>query len=79
MDKNITKKIVEIIANRTGIAKEEITPEADLVKDLNIPRIEIPDIFMAIENELSIQLPQDKIQEVITVEHIINLVSDRLM
>lgn len=79
MDEKLKDKIIEIIANHSGIDSKDFYPEADFVRDLNIKRIEIPDIFMAIETELKIKLPQDKIQEIETVEDLINLVSDRLL
>lgn len=79
MDEKLKEKIIGIIANHTGMDSKDFYPEADLVRDLNIPRIEIPDIFMAIETELNVKLPQDKIQEVETVEDLINLVSDHLL
>lgn len=79
MDDNINRKIINIISGYTGIAKEEILLEANLVEDLHISRIEIPEIFLLIENELHLQLPQDKIQEITTVEQLINLANDNVI
>ncbi|PIU03593.1 acyl carrier protein [Candidatus Shapirobacteria bacterium CG08_land_8_20_14_0_20_39_18] len=79
MDEKLREKIIEIIANHAGMNKEEIAPEADLVRDLNIQRIDIPEIVMILEQELQIKLHQDSFEEIRTVEDLITLVSDPLL
>jgi acyl carrier protein len=79
MDEKLREKIIEIISNHSGIGKEEISLEADLVKDLNIQRIELPEIIISIEQELQIKLNQDHLEEINTVDDLANFVSDHLL
>lgn len=79
MDEKLKEKVIEIVASHSGMNKEEITPESDLVRDLNIQRIDIPEILLSLEQELQIKLHQDNIEEIRTVEDLITLVSDHLL
>lgn len=79
MDEEITRKVLEIISNHLGIPKDELDPKADLVKDLNIQRLEIAELLNTMENEFNIRFPQEKIGEIQTLEDIITLVSDNLL
>lgn len=79
MDDKLIKKIIEITSNQLGVPREELSLEVDLIKDLNLQKVEIADLVLTIEHEFQITLPPEKIAEVNTLEDIVALVSDNLL
>ncbi len=70
------QKIKEIIANKLGTPLEKIEPDSDLVEDFNAEFLEIADIIMEINQEFSIEISDEEIKKIKTVNDIINLVSE---
>ena len=60
-------RIKEILSEELGIAKEEITPDANLRKNLGISSVEFVDVAMTIEEEFNITLDEDKLRAAKTV------------
>lgn len=68
------EKIINLISENLGIAKEEITPESSLRKDLGAETLTISDLLVKIQEEFNIDLDEAKAEKVRTVEQLINLV-----
>lgn len=75
MDSKV-KKIKEIIAEKLGAPIEEIKPESELASDLNAGILEIADIVMKLKEEFQIEVPEEEIKKITTVNDFINLVAD---
>lgn len=73
---NKVKKIKEIIAEKVGAPVEEIKPESELEGDLNAGLLEIADIAMKLKEEFQIEIPEEDIKKISTVNDFINLVAD---
>jgi len=50
-------KIKEIIANKSQVDEDKITPETSLMKDLEADSLDAVDIIMGIEEEFGIEIP----------------------
>jgi acyl carrier protein len=70
------KKIKEIIAEKVGVPVEDIKPESDLESDLNAGILEIADITMKLKEEFQIEIPEEEIKKITTVNDFINLIAD---
>ena len=70
------EKIKEIIAEKLGVPAEEIKPESELESDLNAGLLEIADIVMKLKEEFQIEIPEEEIKKITTVNDFINLVAD---
>lgn len=60
-------RIRDILSEELGIAKEEITPDANLRKSLGISSVEFVDVAMTIEEEFNVSLDEDKLRAAKTV------------
>ena len=60
-------RIKEILSEELGIDKEEITPDANLRKNLGISSVEFVDVAMTIEEEFNVSLDEDKLRAAKTV------------
>lgn len=67
------QRIKDLISNHLGIDIQEITDTADLRVDLNAEDLEIADLLMNLENELSMKISPDEAKGVRTVGDILNL------
>lgn len=77
MDSKV-KKIKEIIAEKLGVPVEEIKPESELESDLNAGLLEIADIAMKLKEEFQIEIPEEDIKKMTTVNDFINLIADEV-
>lgn len=75
---NLEEQIINFISDNLGADPEEITPEADLVRDLNATNLEISDLLEKIQKEFEITFRPEEVEEIETVGQIIDLVADKM-
>jgi N utilization substance protein B len=68
------ERVIKVIADHLGAEEAKITPEADFKKDLNATDIEIADLLLLLEKDLSLSFPKD--QKIVTVKDILDFVED---
>lgn len=78
MSESVKKKIVSIIAEISGIEEEEITPEKNFFKDLEIDSIKAIEITVAIEKKFKISVRDEEIPKIVTVQQAVELVNSLL-
>lgn len=69
----ILKKIIDIVADLTETDKSKISPETVLA-DLGADELTTAQLFMAIEEEYSIEIPDDEELRVGTIQDAVALV-----
>lgn len=75
------EKIAEIIAEQLGYDVDELSMETDLVKDLNADSLDVVEIVMALEDEYEISIPDDDVEEALsvpTIGSIVEYLKDKL-
>ncbi len=70
----VTEKIHRILIDKLGIAESEITPDANLVKDLGIDSLDYAELVMEFEQAFDIRIPDSDAEQLTTVEAAINYV-----
>ncbi len=75
MSANIEKEIVSIISNVSGFDEEEITPEKNFFKDLEVDSIKAIEITVAIEKKFKISVRDEDVPKITTVKEAVELVS----
>jgi len=78
MANNIEHEIVSIISDVTGFEKEEITPEKNFFKDLEIDSIKAIEITVAIEKKFKIKVRDEDVPNITTVKQAVELVNQLL-
>lgn len=74
----LEKEIVSIISDVSGFDEEEIKPETNLMKDLEIDSIKAIEITVAIEKKFKISVRDEDVPNITTVRHAVELVSSLL-
>lgn len=72
---NIEKEVVSIISNVSGVDEEEIKPETNFVKDLEIDSIKAIEITVAIEKKFKVSVRDEDIPNITTVGKAVELVN----
>lgn len=73
-EQEIESKVVDIIADRMGVKREEIKRESSFTDDLNADSLDQVELVMELEQEFDIEIPDDQAEKIKTVADAINLI-----
>lgn len=77
-EKDSTERIKEIIADLMGMDESEITPLSNLKDDLMLDSLDAVENVMLIEEAFGIEINDEESEELVTVEDIVNLVTEKV-
>lgn len=72
---SIEEKVISIVGEVLGIESEKIT-SADTFDDLYIDSLDLVEIIIKCEQEFGYPIKDDKVQNLKTVEDLVNLIKD---
>ena len=72
---SIEEKVISIVSEVLGIESEKIT-SADTFDDLYIDSLDLVEIIIECEQEFGYPIKDDKVQNLKTVEDLVNLIKD---
>ncbi len=67
------EKVCKMLADQLGIAADTIKPEQEVVKDLGADSLDVVELMMALEDEYGITLPENEVENVKTVQDIVDM------
>jgi len=70
----VTEKIHRILIDKLGLVESEITPDANLVKDLGIDSLDYAELVMEFEQAFDIRIPDSDAEQLTTIEAAINYI-----
>ncbi|MBQ9710316.1 MAG: acyl carrier protein [Clostridia bacterium] len=68
------EKISELLAKQLGIAKDSITLESEIIKDLGADSLDIVEMLMGLEEEFGIEVSEDEAVALRTVGDIVAVI-----
>ena len=71
---DVKQKIADILVDKLGIAPTEVTPGANLIKDLGIDSLDYAELIMEFEQEFNIRIPDNDAEQLQTVSEIVEYV-----
>lgn len=75
---NVEKEIVSIISDVSGLDAEEITPDKNFFKDLEVDSIKAIEITVAIEKKFKVSIRDEDVPKITTVKEAVELVNSLL-
>ncbi len=72
----IYEKVVEILAEQFDIDSSEITSDTLIVDDLGADSLDVVDIMMSLEDEFTVEVPDEAVEGIKTVGDIVKFVED---
>jgi len=74
----IAKKVEDILVNKLGIASTEVTPDANLIKDLGIDSLDYAELVMEFEQTFDIRIPDNDAELLSTVNQAITYIQKKI-
>lgn len=76
MSVSVFEKLQKIIAEQLEIDEKDITPDSDIIDDLGADSLDIVDLVMSIEDEFGIEVPDEAVEEIKTVDDAVKYIED---
>ncbi len=76
MDTQIFEKIRDLLADQLDIPADSITPESDIIDDLEADSLTVLDMVMTLEDEFDIEIPDEDVEKLRTVGNVVSYVED---
>lgn len=71
---SIDEKVKKIVADQLGLKEEDVTPEKSFANDLGADSLDTVELVMALEEEFETEIPDEKAEEITTVQAAIDYV-----
>ena len=76
MSLSVFEKLQKIISEQLEIDEDDITPDSDIVDDLGADSLDIVDLVMSIEDEFQVEVPDEAVEEIRTVDDAVRYIED---
>jgi acyl carrier protein len=71
------EKVIDIIVDKLGVDRSEVTPEAVFVDDLGADSLDLVELIMAMEEEFGMEIADEDAEKLRTVQDVISFVNAR--
>lgn len=68
------EKLKDILVEELSLNPDDITPDAELTKDLGINSLELADLVLLCEDEFGIEFDEDDLHQFITVDDVVKFI-----
>ena len=75
---NVYQEVKNILVEKLGIAETEITPDANLVKDLGIDSLDYAELVMEFETNFNIRIPDEDAEKLATVKEAVTYINGKI-
>ena len=73
---SIFEKLQEIIADQLEIDADDIAYDSNILDDLGADSLDVVDLIMSIEDEFGIEVPDEALENIRTVEDMVKFIED---
>ncbi len=78
MSENIEEKVIDIIADKLKVDRDEITPEKSFTRDLGADSLDTVELVMEFEESFGIdEIPEEEAENIKTVGDAINYIKGK--
>ena len=74
----VVSKVKDILVEKMGIAETEVTPDANLIKDLGIDSLDYAELVMEFEHTFDIRIPDEDAEQLTTVNAAVEYIIQKL-
>jgi len=75
---SVEEKVLNIIAEKLNVSKEQLKPEASFVDDLGADSLDLVELVMAMEEEFGMEISDEEAEKLRTVGDVLNYVKERV-
>ena len=73
----MSEKMKAIIAEQLSVNAEEIKPETNFKEDLGVDSLDLFELVMALEDEYSVEIPAEDLENLATVGDVMNYLKNK--
>lgn len=70
-------KVKAIIVDQLSVDEADVNPEASFVDDLGADSLDIVELVMALEEEFSLEIPDEEAEKIRTVGDVVKFIQER--
>ena len=74
---DIEEKVSNIVAEKLGVDRAEVTPDAVFIDDLGADSLDLVELIMAMEEEFGFEIADEDAEKLRTVGDVINFIKAR--
>ncbi|KAJ2158522.1 mitochondrial acyl carrier protein [Coemansia sp. RSA 552] len=74
---SIQERIFQLLQDFEKVKQDKLSPVADFSKDLGLDSLDTVEVVMAIEEEFSVEIPDDEADSITTVKEAIDYIAGR--
>jgi acyl carrier protein len=75
---SIEEKVIDIIAEKLNLSKDQIKPEASFVEDLGADSLDLVELVMAMEEAFGMEVSDEDAEKLRTVKDVIEYVKSKV-
>jgi len=72
---DVEAKVKKIISEQLGVPESDVKPEASFVNDLGADSLDTVELVMALEEEFSVEIPDEDAEKIATVKNAIDYIN----
>ena len=70
----VLEKVKAILSEQFDVEEDSITPDTNLSEDLEADSLDVVDLLMSIEDEFEIEVPDEEIDNIKTVDQLVKYI-----
>ena len=77
-DKSLSSRLKKMMASQLNIKEDKLADHARIIEDLGADSLDIVEMFMTLEEEFELTIPDENVVELKTVIDVINYIENEL-
>ncbi|MGN1133908.1 MAG: acyl carrier protein [Oscillospiraceae bacterium] len=73
----VFEKVRDIVVENLDVDADAVTPEASIIDDLGADSLDVVDLIMAIEEEFDVEVPDEEVANIKTVDDIVKYIESK--
>ena len=74
----VLEKVKAILAEQFDVEEDSITAETTIQEELGADSLDVVDLLMSIEDEFEIEVPDEEIENIKTVGHLVEYIEKKV-
>ena len=72
----VLEKVKTILSEQFDVEEDSITPETSISNDLGADSLDVVDLLMSIEDEFEVEVPDEEIENIKTVDDLVKYIEN---
>lgn len=72
----VFEKVKTMLVDQLSVDEEKVTMEASITEDLGADSLDVVDLVMSLEEEFSLEIPDEDVEKIKTVGDIVKYIED---